>query len=334
MYDGDRHRPLEQWFRLNESSTSVFVDDSAFELRLERNALEKFTPKVGGFGVVYHCDAVQMKGKVPQKAVIKHMHYDGSRDESQLPQLNADLDHEIALIRRVEALNLTPPLLAEFTFKAHESAHSYRMFLQHAASGETLFDLKDCMPTPQRIGSFGIFSINSTRFTTTASTIRIWTFATSTGTRMLNPSRSSTGEVDSSTTHSDPSEFIGKKLKHGGKEYYVSNEQRDRDFFTPQSEVFLLGSLAYFFLTNENNGDATPEYENNDDYDGIALDSTRSDDDIPDFLRELVYNATRWDPADRFESVAAMLEFWKTSCEPLVGSMLTVHTTRGGSICC
>ena len=108
MYDGDRHRPLEQWFRLNESSTSVFVDDSAFELRLERNALEKFTPKVGGFGVVYHCDAVPMKGKVPQKAVIKHMHYDGSRDESQLPQLNADLDHEIALIRRVEALNLTP----------------------------------------------------------------------------------------------------------------------------------------------------------------------------------------------------------------------------------
>ncbi len=24
-----------------------------------------------------------------------------------------------------------------------------------------------------------------------------------------------------------------------------------------------------------------------------------------------------------------MLEFWKTSCEPLVGSMLTVHTNRG-----
>ena len=49
---------------------------------------------------------------------------------------------------------------------------------------------------------------------------------------------------------------------------------RETVIFTPQSEVFLLGSLAYFFLTNENNGDATPEYENNDDYDGIALDST------------------------------------------------------------
>ena len=329
MYDGDRHRPLEQWFRLNESMTTVFVDDSAFELKLQRDVLQKFMPSIGGFGVVYHCDAVKMNGRVSQKAVIKHMHYDGSGDETQLPQLNDDLDNEIALIRRVEALNLTPRLLAAFTFRAHEHAHPYRMFLQHEASGKSLYDLKDRMPTPQRIELLwnilhqfdtlhnnGIYhtdlDLRHIYWDEDAQSIQIIDWG---GGFFHDPS--------------DPSEFTGKKLKHGGKEYYVSNEQRNRDFFTPQSEVFLLGSLAYFFLTNENNGDASPEYENNDNPDGIALDSTRSDDDIPDFLRKLVYNATRWDPADRFESVAAMLEFWKTSCEPQVGSILTVHSTRG-----
>ena len=79
-YDGDRHRPLERWFRLNESTTTVFVDDSAFELGLQRDVLQKFMPSIGGFGVVYH-HAVKMKGRVSQKAVIKHMHYDGSGDE-------------------------------------------------------------------------------------------------------------------------------------------------------------------------------------------------------------------------------------------------------------
>jgi serine/threonine protein kinase len=327
MYDGDRHRPLEQWFRLNESSTSVFVDGSAFELRLERNVLEKFTPKVGGFGVVYYCDAVPMKGKVPQKAVVKHMRYDGSGDESQLPQLNEDLDNEIALIRRVEMLNLTPPLLAEFTFKAHERAHPYRMFLQQEASGQSLYDLKDGMPTPQRIEllwnilhQFNTLHNNGLYHTDLDLRHIYW-----------DEDAQSIQIIDwgGGFFHdpSDPSEFIGRKLKHGGKRYYASPEHRKS--FTPQSEVFLLGSLAYFFLTNDNDGDALPEHENNDTLDGIALDSLRSDDDIPDFLRKLVYNATRWDPADRFESVAAMLEFWKTSCEPLMGSMLTVHTTRG-----
>jgi len=329
MYDGDRHRPLEQWFRLNEPSSSVFVDGSAFEITLQRDVLGKFPSKTGGFGVVYHCDAVPMKGEVSVKAVIKHMHYDGSGDETQLPQLNEDLENEIALIHRVEALNLTPPLLAEFTFKAHESARPYRMFLQREASGKTLFDLKDCMATPQRIEL--LWHILQ-QFTTLHNN---GLYHTDVDLRHIywDEDAQSIQIIDwgGGFFHdpSEPSEFTGKKLKHGGKEYYVSNEQRNRDIFTPQSEVYLLGSLAYFFLTNENNGDASPEYENNHNPDGIALGSTRSDDDIPDFLRKLVYNATRWDPADRFESVHAMLEFWKTSCEPLVGASLTVHTMSG-----
>jgi serine/threonine protein kinase len=329
MYDGDRHRPLEQWFRLNETSTSVFIDDSAFELRLERDVLEKFTPKVGGFGVVYHCDAVQVKSKVSQKAIVKHMHYDGSGDETQLPQLNEDLDNEIALIRRVEMLNLTPPLLAEFTFKAYESGSLYRMFLQQEASGQSLYDLKDFMPTSQRIellwNIFNQFNLLHTHglYHTDLDLRHIYWDEEAQSIQIIDWGGGFYHDP------SDSSEFIGRKLKHGGKEYYVSHEQRKRDFFTPRSEVYLLGSLVYFFLTDDNNGDASPEYENNDNPDGIALDSIRGDGNIPDFLRKLVYKATRWDPADRFESVAAMIEFWKTSCEPLVGSILAVHTTRG-----
>ena len=218
MYHGDRHRPLEQWLRLNDPLTSVFVDDLAFELRLERDILEKLNPKVGGFGVVYHCDAVPMKGKVSQKAIIKHMHYDGSKDETQLPELNEDLDNEIALIRRVEALNLTPPLLTQFTFKAHESAHPYRMFLQHEASGKSLYDLKDCMSTPQRIEilwhifqKFHVLHTNGLYHTDLDLHHIYW-----------DDDVQSIQIIDWGggffREPSGPGEDFGKKLKHGGKE--------------------------------------------------------------------------------------------------------------------
>jgi len=328
MYEHDRHRPLEQWFRLNEASTALSVG-SEYELTLERDFLEKVRAKVGGFGVVYHCIAAPYNDESARKAVLKHMHYDLSRDENQLPLLNKDLDNEIALIRRVAALSLTPPLLAEFTFKAHESAPSYRMFLQQEAFGQSLYDLKDFMPTSKRIevlwnifNHFNVLHKHGLYHTDLDLHHIFW-----------DEDTQSIQIIDwGGGFFSDPSvtgESDGRKLKHGGKEYWVSPEQRKRELYTERSEVFLLGSLVYFFLTNENNGDASPDYENNDNPDGIALDSIRRDEDIPAFLRELVYQAKRWESADRFESVAAMLEFWSMSCQPAVGSILTVHTTSG-----
>jgi serine/threonine protein kinase len=330
MSDVDRHRPLEQWLRLNrndDDDTSVLVPGLSHEVRLVREEFQRVHPKVGGFGVVYHCEAV-VEEEVVQKAVIKHMHYDGDGNNQRLPELNRDLVNEIALLRRVEEHNLTPPVLAEFVFQARDGAQEFQMLLQQEASGQSLFDWKDSMPTPQRIEllkliferfnllhSHGMFhtdvDLHHIYWDERARTVHIIDWGG--------------GFYQAPSDDTAP----GRTLKHGGKEYWASPEQRAREPFRACSEVYLLGSLAYFFLTDDNNGDASPDYVDNDHPDGIALDPLRMDADIPEFLRKLVHHATRWEPEDRFDTVASMLDFWETNCNPVVGPILTVHTSSG-----
>jgi serine/threonine protein kinase len=295
-------RPINRWLMTNEGNPLVPIQDRYYEL--EMNDFGQPVKKEGGMGVVYRCHYPSLEGEKVW-AWIKHAKIDETKEEllnKLLDDRNKEIQREINVQSKVAELDYAPKVIAQSNFSANNNEPKFATFVQNEAKGTSLYDLKDTLTHSERVVVLthffealialherGIYhcdlDLHHVYWEEHSKKINLIDWG---GGLIENSLHEVTAIVKGKTCFSPP-------------------EQRDKQtILVPKSEVFSAGAVAYYFLTDHNNGDDLPDYRNRD-YDGYDI---RDLEQLPDSIAETIFKATRRNSEDRLETMEELLKYW------------------------
>jgi serine/threonine protein kinase len=299
-------RPINRWLMTNERNPLVPIKGVYYTLEMDH--LGQPVKKEGGMGVVYRCHYLSLQGEKVW-AWIKHAKIDETKEEllnKLLDDRNKEIQREINIQSKVAELDYAPQVIAQSNFSANNNEPKFTTFVQNEAKVASLYDLKDTLTHSERVVVLthffealialherGIYhcdlDLHHVYWEEHSKKIHLIDWG---GGIIENSCREVTAIVKGKLCFSPP-------------------EQRDIDnptILLPKSEVFSAGAVAYYFLSDLENGNELPKYYRYpDDYDGYDLLGLEQ---LPDSITETIVKATRSNSEDRLETIEELLKYW------------------------
>ena len=321
-------RPISRWLKKSSGSTEIEIQSRRYSIL--RDSMGNEIELEGGMGIAYKC-SIHSGSHGPTTGYIKHPKLDKISESEILENLNAknaEIIAEVNLQKRVHSIGYAPSVVGSGLFSALPEDPKFQMFIQEEAVGESFYDLKDSLtieerldvlenhffPAIQTLHEHNIYhsdlDINHVFFDTSTKKLEIIDWG---------------GGVIATETEDRI------KAKVGGKANYSPAEQRevDRIYYTPQSEIYSVGAVAYYFLRDDKNGedDSADCFGKHEQYDVYNYD-TKYQESIPSQVAEAIRKATMEDPLKRFDSIEELIEAWGGSQKSNLTSLVVANRNQ------
>jgi serine/threonine protein kinase len=319
-------RPISRWLKKSSGSTEIEIQSRRYSIL--RDSMGNEIELEGGMGIAYKC-SIHSGSHGPTTGYIKHPKLDKRSESEILENLNAknaEIIAEVNLQKRVHSIGYAPAVVGSGLFSALPEDPKFQMFIQEEAVGESFYDLKDSLtieerldvlenhffPAIQTLHEHNIYhsdlDINHVFFDTSTKELEIIDWG---------------GGVIATETEDRI------KPNVGGKANYSPAEQKredDRTYYTPQSEIYSVGAVAYYFLRDNKNGedDSADCFGKHEQYDVYNYE-TKYQESIPSQVAEAIRKATMEDPLKRFQSIEELIEAWGGSQKSNLTSLVVAN---------
>lgn len=305
-------RPVSRWLKKKSGSTEIEIQGKKFYINTDSMGNE--IEHEGGMGIAYECSIHSGSHGYSKTGYIKHPKLDTTSESELLDNLdekNAELIDEVNIQKRVHKLGYAPAVVGSGLFSALPGDPNFQVFIQERAVGESFHNLKDSLSIEERLDVLenhffpAIQILHENNIYHSDLDVHHVFFDTSTKKLEI---------IDWGGAVIAPNTEDRIKPKVGGKGNYSPAEQkrdRDRIYYTPQSEIYSVGAVAYYFLRDDKNGeeDSADCFGDYEQYDVINFE-TKYEQSIPSQVAKAIRRATMRDPSERFESVQELIDAW------------------------
>ena len=282
----------------------------------------------GGMGIAYKC-SIHSGSHGPTTGYIKHPKLDMTSKSELLENLNArnaEIINEVNLQKRVHSIGYAPSVVGSGLFSALPEDPKFQMFIQEEAVGKSFYDLKDSLTIEERL------DVLENHFLPAIQTLHehnIYHSDLDINHVFFDASKKKLEIIDwgGGVIATKTEDRI--KPKVGGKVNYSPAEQKrevDRIYYTPQSEIYSVGAVAYYFLRDDKNGedDSADCFGDHEQYD-VHNYEPKYQESIPSRVAEAIRKATMEDPLERFQSIEELIEAWEGSQKSNLTSLVVTN---------
>ena len=320
-------RPVNRWLKKASGSTEIKIQGITYSISTDSMGNE--IEHEGGMGIAYECSIPSGFHGPGKTGYIKHQKLDTTSESELLENLdkkNFEIIDEINLQKKVHDIGYAPAVVGDGLFSALHEDPKFHMFIQERAVGESFHNLKDSLSIEERLDVLenhffpAIQTLHENNIYHSDLDVHHVFFDTTT--KKLEIIDWGGGVIAIGTE-----EKI--KPKVGGKGNYSPVEQKreeDRMYYTPQSEIYSVGAVAYYFLRDDKNGedDSADCFGNHEQYD-VHNYEPKYQESIPSRVAEAIRKATMEDPLERFQSVEELIEAWGGSQKSNLTSLVVAN---------
>lgn len=291
--------------------------------------MENEIEKVGGMGIAYKCSIHPRFHGARKTGYIKHPKLDVISESELLENLkerNAEIIDEVNLQKIVHSIGHAPSVVGSGLFSALPEDPKFQMFIQEEAVGESFYDLKDSLTIEERLDVLENYFFPAIQ---TLHEHNIYHSDLDINHVFFDTSTKELEIIDWGGGVIAPESVDTIKPKVGGKGNYSPVEQKreeDRMYYTPQSEIYSVGAVAYYFLRDDKNGedDSADCFGDHEQYD-VHNYEPKYQESIPFRVAEAIRKATMEDPLERFQSVEELIEAWGGSQKSNLTSLVVAN---------
>lgn len=308
-------RPVNRWLKKKSGSTEIEIQGKKYTIHTDSMGNE--IEHEGGMGIAYECSIHPGSHGDSKTGYIKHPKLDTTLESELLENLggkNAEISDEVNIQKRVHNLGYAPAVVGSGLFSALPGDPKFQVFIQERAVGESFHNLKDSLSIEERLDILenhffpAIQTLHENNIYHSDLDVHHVFFDTSTKKLEI---------IDWGGGVIAPETKDRIKPKVGGKGNYSPAEQKregDRIYYTPQSEIYSVGAVAYYFLRDDKNGeeDSADCFGDYEQYDVINFE-TKYEQSIPSHVAKAIRRATMGDPSERFESIEELIDAWRGS---------------------
>lgn len=306
-------RPINRWLKKSSGSTEIDIQGRRYSISTDD--WDNVKEHEGGMGIAYECLIPSGFHGSSKTGYIKHLKLDTTLESElrkNLDEKNAQIKDEIDLQKIVHNLGYAPAVIGEGLFSALPEDPKFHLFIQEKAVGDSFHDLKDSLTIEERLDVLenyffpAIQELHENNIYHSDLDVHHVFFDIETNRIEI---------IDWGGGLIAPENVTSVEPNVGGKGNYSPAEQKrtvNRIYYTPQSEIYSVGAVAYYFLRDDKNGedDSADCFGDHEQYDVLNFDS-QYEQSIPSSVANAIRKATTEDPSKRFQSMEEFMDAWK-----------------------